>query len=194
VFDDVDLTIQALLKSELPSDIASQVSISFATPDDSYPPSDVNLPAINFFLFEIHENAELRTVEPLLERAADGSMQRTPSPYHIDCHYLVTAVAPAVPGGPDKDEHRILGATLRVLLRHRELPAAVLQGTLAGTTPPLRGNAARQGAHPSGIDLWQAIKGKPRAAIHYTITVPMDVATSADVIARPALALDVGGT
>ena len=76
MFDDINRTVEALLKSDLPSDISSQVSISFATPDDSFPPSGLALPAINLFLFEIHENTQLREFEPSLTRRSDGSQVR----------------------------------------------------------------------------------------------------------------------
>jgi uncharacterized protein DUF4255 len=194
MFDDLDRTIEALLKAELPADVASQVSIGFATPDDSFPPQGFSLPAINLFLFEIRENAALRDTEPTRERRADGTAVLVPPPVHIDCHYLVTAVATKQSGSESElDEHRILGAALKVLLRHRVLPSGVLQGSLAGKTPPVRASAARQDAHPSGIDLWQALKGKPRASLHYTLTVPVDV-RDAEELARPVAALAVGGT
>jgi len=74
MLDDINRTVEALLRSDLPSDIASQISFSFATPDDTYPPTGLALPALNLFLFEIHENTQLREFEPLLERRPDGSM------------------------------------------------------------------------------------------------------------------------
>lgn len=191
MFDDLNRTIEALLKAELPLDVASQVSIGFATPDESFPPQGLSLPAINLFLFEIRENASLREIEPLRDRHADGTEVRVPPPVHIDCHYLVTAVA-ATQLGSEMDEHHILGAALVVLLRHRVLPAAVLQGSLAGKSPPVRAAAVRQDAHPSGVELWQALKGKPRACLHYTLTVPVDVGVPEDM-ARPAVQLTVGG-
>ena len=191
MFDDVDRTIAALLKAELPADVASQVSISFATPDDSFPPHGLSLPAINLFLFEIHENPQLREIEPRIDRRKDGISVRSPPPVHVDCHYLVTAMAQQQLNS-EQDEHRILGATMQALLRHRVLPAAVLQGVLAGKTPPVRSATALQAAHPSGIELWQAIKGKPRACLHYTLTIPVDIAVE-ETFAPPTLKLQVGG-
>jgi hypothetical protein len=190
MFDDLNRTIETLLKAELPAEVASQISIGFATPDESFPPQGLSLPAINLFLFEIRENSQLREFEPLRDRRADGSTVLVPPPVHVDCHYLVTAVT-ASQTGSEMDEHHILGAALRVLLRHRVLPDAVLQGSLAGRSPPVRALAARQDAHPSGIELWQALKGKPRASLHYTLTVPVDVGVP-EAAAGPALQLQVG--
>ena len=176
VFADVNRTIEALLKADLPADVAKQVSISFATPDETFPPTGLTLPAINLFLFEIHENAQLSKLrglrnleqeetEPVLERRPNGTV-------HVDCHYLVTAVAQQQLGS-ELDEHRILGAALKVLLRHRALPESVLRGELVGKT--VRAIAIQQGR--SGIELLQSLKGKPRACLHYTLTVPVDFRT-----------------
>ena len=190
MFDDLNRTIEALLKTTLPADVAGQISIGFATPDESFPPQGLSLPAINLFLFEIRENTALREMEPLRDRRADGTTVLAPPPVHVDCHYLVTAVA-ATQLGSEMDEHRILGAALQVLLRHRVLPAGVLQGSLAGRTPPVRASAVRQDAHPSGIELWQALKGKPRASLHYTLTVPVDIGVPEET-AKPTLQFKVG--
>jgi len=108
----------------------------------------------------------------------------------VDCHYLITAVAEATLGS-EQDELRLLGAVLRVLLRYRVLPAAVLRGVLAGTTPPVRAAAVRHGMHPSGVEFWQSLKGKPRATLHYTLTVPVDT-TLPETVGTPVTDLDVG--
>ena len=191
MFDDLNRTIEALLRAELADDVASQVSISFATPDDSFPPQGLSLPAINVFLFEIRENTSLREFEPTRERSADGTTALVRPPVHVDCHYLVTAVAtPQL--GSEMEEAHILGAALKALLRHRILPAAVLRGSLIGTSPPVRAATIRQGENPSRIDLWHALKGKPRASLHYALTVAVDVGAPEDM-AKPVLQLDVGG-
>lgn len=190
MFDDLNRSIEVLLRAELSPEVGT-VSVSFATPDESFPPSGLTLPAINLFLFEVRENPQLREVEATIERRADGSLVRVPPVIHVDCHYLVTAVAePSL--GSEQDELRILGAATRVLLRHRVLPAAALRGALAGTSPPVRAVAGRPGSHPSGVELWQAMKGKPRPCLHYTLTLPVAVA-AAEPIAAPVTALAVGG-
>ena len=190
LFADVHRSIDALIKAELPASMASQISISFATPDERFPPNGVTPPVINLFLFEIYENTELRTMEPLLERRADGSATRAAPPVHIDCHYLVTVFVQDQLGS-EMEEHLILATTLAILLKYRVLPASVLKGALAGKTPPVRALTARRG--PSGTELWQALNRKPRACFHYTLTVPLDVA-AAEAGAGPVTALTVGGT
>jgi uncharacterized protein DUF4255 len=68
MIDDLDRTLEELLRRELPPDLVTQVTISFVTPDDQFPPSSVSLPAIDLFLYDLRENRELRTNEWQLER------------------------------------------------------------------------------------------------------------------------------
>jgi hypothetical protein len=175
MFDDLDSTVAELLRRELPPEIIEQVSISFATPDNQFPPTWVTLPTINFFLFEIQENHELRSTEPRLERQVDGSVTRTQAPLRADCHYLVTAWAKAGAQRPEQDEHRLLGEALRVLHRHREIPAEALQGSLKPQPFPLRAKALQAGPSQSRTDLWQALGGRPRASFTYTVTLGIDM-------------------
>lgn len=169
--------------------MASQVSISFRTPDEKFPPNGTSPPVINLFLFEIYENTELRTVEPLIERRSDGAAVRVPPPVHIDCHYLVTVFTQEQLGS-EMEEHLILGTTLAILLKYRVIPASVLKGVLAGKTPPVRAVASRKGT--PGSELWQALSRRPRACFHYTLTVPLDVAP-VESPAVPVTVLTVGG-
>ena len=41
---DLDRTLEVLLTRELPTELANQVTISFTTPDDQFPPTSVTLP------------------------------------------------------------------------------------------------------------------------------------------------------
>jgi hypothetical protein len=174
MFDDLDSTLAALLRRELPSTLVEQVSISFVTPDGDFPPLGVTLPNINLFLYSIQENRELRSTEPLLERQADGTVIRTMPPLRADCHYLVTAWAKKGGQNPEQDEHRLLGETLRVLHRHRELPAAALQGSLKSQTQPVRAVVLQPMQQQTTGDFWQALGGRPRAAFSYTVTIGID--------------------
>ncbi len=174
MFDDLDRTVAELLRRELAPEITAQVSISFATPDSQFPPTWVTLPTINLFLYEIQENLELRSAEPMLERQTDGTVSRISPPLRADCHYLVTAWAKAGAQFPEQDEHRLLGEALRVLHRHRELPAEALQGGLKAQPFPLRAAVLQAGPAQARVDFWQALGGRPRAAFNYTVTLGVD--------------------
>src|SRR5262245_62828407 len=88
---DLDETIAALLRRDLPPTLAKQVQISFATPDDQFPPQSVTLPAIDMFLYDVRENLELRSNEFYVQRMSDGTSTKTRAPVRVDFSYLVTA-------------------------------------------------------------------------------------------------------
>ncbi len=178
MLDDLDRTLAALLMQELPpalvaADSASRITLSFAAPDSEFT-SQVQLPALSLFLYDIQENLELRRVVGSLERQRTGQgIQRPPSD-RVDCSYLITAWPAHIPN-PFEDEHRILGEVMRALMRHREIPREILQGELRGLDPPVRAFALRQSKLNSLGEFWQAMGGKPRVTLHYTVTITVPV-------------------
>ena len=173
MIEDLDRSIEQLLLLELPHPLVSQIQISFATPDDHFPPTTVKPPAIDLFLYDIRENSELRSAEWTIERGIDGTTMRAP-PVRVDCSYLITAWASQSSTSGPQDEHRMLGEVMRVLLRHSTLPAAVLQGELAGQAPPLPASTLQPGRLQSVAEFWQALGGKPKAALNYTVTIAVE--------------------
>jgi len=176
VINALDETIKALLRRDLPSALAEQVQISFATPDDQFPPQSVTLPAIDLFLYDVRENLELRSNEVYIERRGDGTATRTRAPIRVDFSYLVTAWPSASVPDPAEDEHRLLGEAMRVLLRYRTIPAEVLQGELTGQELPLPVSSLQPGRLQSLGEFWQALGGKPKAALNYQVTLSVEVA------------------
>jgi uncharacterized protein DUF4255 len=174
MLDDLDRTIEALLRHELPATLVSQIAITFAPPDDQFPPQAVTLPALDLFLFGIRENRDLRTPEPVVDRGADGVVVRRRSPVRVACTYLVTAWASESSTTPAFDEHHLLGEAMRALLRHSTIPEPVLQGSLAGQEPPLPTLTIEPEPPQAHVDLWHALKGTPRAAFTYTVTIGVD--------------------
>ncbi|MEA2563592.1 MAG: hypothetical protein QOH06_5096 [Acidobacteriota bacterium] len=174
MFDDLDRSIENLLKSELPADLVSQVTISFATPDNSFPPSTVSLPAIDLFLYDIRENRDMRDGEWRVERQSDGSAVRRAPLVRVDCSYLITAWPSDSSPAPAKDEHRLLGEVMKALLRHTSLPSAVLEGSLQGQQPPLPSSTLQPGRLQSLAEFWQALGGKPKATLSYTVTLGVE--------------------
>jgi hypothetical protein len=172
VIEDLDQTLEELLHTELPQGLVDQVTISFATPDDQFPPSSVPLPAIDLFLYDVRENRELRSTDWLVERA-DGNATTHPPPVRVDCSYLITAWSSESSTTRAQDEHRLLGEVLLVLLRHPTLPDALLQGSLAAADPPLPASTLQPGKLQSVAEFWQALGGKPKAALNYTVTIPI---------------------
>lgn len=172
VLHDLDQTLVALLKRDLPG--RDQISVSFAAPDNSFA---VARPAIDLFLYDIRENLELRGNDDILERSDDFSSVRIRPPVRVDASYLITAWpgAGGAQGDAAEDEHRLLGAVMRTLLRYPRLPRDLLKGSLASQDLPLPVSSLQPGRLQSLGEFWQALGGKPKAALNYTVTLAVDV-------------------
>jgi hypothetical protein len=181
VIDDLDRTIEELLSRGLPQSMVDQVTISFATPNDQFPPTTVSLPAVDLFLYDIRENRELRTGEWVIERRNNGQVAQQRPPVRIDCSYLITAWPSEGSNTPALDEHRLLGEVMKVLLRYPLIPEAVLQGMLRDQ-PYMPPAATLQPGHLQNLgEFWQALGGKPKAALNYTVTVSLQVAAAEEI-------------
>jgi hypothetical protein len=175
MINDLDETLSVLLKRELPKGLAEQVQVSFSAPDDQFPPPSVTLPAIDLFLYDIRENLDLRSNETYYERNLDGTATKTIAPVRIDISYLITAWPSQSVADPSEDEHRLLGEVIRALLRYRTLPNDTLQGELVSQDLPLPVTTLQPGRLQSLGEFWQALGGKPKAALNYTVTLAVDV-------------------
>ena len=173
--------LKALLKRDLPTALADQVQISFATPDDQFPPQSVTLPAIDFFLYDVRENLDLRSNEVYIERRGNGTATQTRAPVRVDFSYLITAWPSESVPDPAEDEHRLLGEVMRVLLRYRTIPGDVLQGELTAQDLPLPVSSLQPGRLQSLGEFWQALGGKPKAALNYQITLSIEIAKPEEV-------------
>ena len=175
MLDDLDKTLEALLQEHLPPELVQQLTISFATPDGQFPPPAVTLPAIDLFLYDVRGNRELRFNEWTNERTDQGTGRRRWPPARVDCSYLITAWPSENSPDPARDEHRLLGEVMQVLLRYRRFPDAALRGNLIGQTPPLRVIPLQPSYLQSLGEFWQALGGKPKATLNYTVTVSIDL-------------------
>lgn len=198
MINDLDKTLEELLLRELPSELVSpdattRVTISFATPDDQFPPASVTLPAIDLFLYDVRENRDLRTSEWIVERQSDGTTTKKRPPIRVECSYLVTAWASDASTDPAMDEHLLLGEVMMVLLKHSTIPQQVLQGHLKDQRPPLPAVTLQPGRLQSLGEFWQALGGKPKAALNYTVTIGAEVhkAVEAEVVTEKMLKFKV---
>lgn len=174
MIDDLDKTLEELLRRELPSALVQQVSITFATPSPQFPPSSVSLPAIDLFLYDARENRNLRSPEWITQRLVDGTLTKKRPPVRVDCSYLITFWSSESSTTAVLDEHRLLGEVMKVLLRHPTIPTAVLQGGLKSQEPPLPTSTLHPGLLESIAEFWQALGGKPKAALNYTVTIGVE--------------------
>jgi hypothetical protein len=162
VIDDLDRTLKKLLEQEVDVLAEENQNVHFEVPDDKFQPA---LPAVDLFLYDIRENRELRTNE-WLTRRDEGMVTQQRAPARIECAYLITAWA-----GDTYSEHLLLGKIMRALLRNPTIPAGLLHGSLAGQEPPLPTTTLQQSRLQSLGEFWQALGGKLKAALTYTVTI-----------------------
>jgi len=179
---DLDSTLKVLLQSELAQALPApdtSVTITFSVPNAHYPPTGVKTPALNLFLYAIQENARLRKAGEQNERQKDGSVLVHRAPAWVDCQYMVTAHPRETSKTPEADEHLLLGEALRVLLRHRRLPAERLQGRLQQLPFLPRTSAVRPELLMHGLELWHSLGGRTRPSFHYTVSLPFELVAPA---------------
>ena len=186
---DLDSTLKRLLVRDLPPSLAEQIDISFDTPDDQFPPTSVTLPAIDLFLYDVRENLELRGNEWSVQRQSSGTARRRRPPVRVECSYLITAWPSESAPSPAQDEHRLLGAVMMVLLRYPKLPDDVLQGALRDQSLPPPTTALQPGRLQSLGEFWQALGGKPKSALNYSVTLAVQPFEAIEV----PLALETAG-
>jgi hypothetical protein len=177
MLDDLDRTLEELLRRELSPDFVSPdaltpVTISFATPDQDFI-RNVNLPTIDLFLYDVRENLELRNSNWNVTRQSQGTAIKQRPPVRVDCSYLITVWAKEP--GDSQTEHRILGEVMRVLLRYPKIPSAVVQGSLRDQEPLPRALALRPTQLQSMGEFWQAMGGRPKPAMNFTVTIAIPV-------------------
>lgn len=178
---DLNNSLKVILQHELPTPLNEQVAISFDPPDDQFPPPSVTPPAIDLFLYDIRENRDLRSNEWSLQRESDGTGRRSMPLVRVDCSYLITAWPSQSTPNRAADEHRLLSEVMMVLLRFPTLPEWLLQGGLAAQELPLPTAVLQPGHLQSLGEFWQALGGKPKAALNYTVTIAVQPFASVDV-------------
>ena len=163
---DLHDSIQRLLHEKgriLPQD----VDVRFETPTREWMGSLVR-PTVDFFLYEVRENTDLRGANPQANRSAGSTSYRVP-PRRFDCMFLVSAITTLV-----EDEHRLLWRTLATLLKHVEMPPEVLTPALRDANPALATKVAGPDTAASLMEIWSRLDVPPRAALHYVVTLPLD--------------------
>lgn len=121
----------------------------------------MTLPAISLFLYAL-SGMSCAAAGPIGSCGATKQAYRRPNPVRVNYRSFGHRVGPSRVPSPEQDEHRLLGAAMLALLRHRELPASALRGALAGSDKPVR-TSVLHGEHVRSVaDFWKVFGGKPR--------------------------------
>jgi hypothetical protein len=158
------------------------VDVSFEVPVEQWVGSLIR-PTVDFFLFDLAENTDRRETSPQVS-INNGRAERRMPPRRIDLWYVVSVLTTEV-----ADEHELLWRVLATLLKHEQIPAEVLPETLRFQDVQLRGRLAGSTESRNLLDVWSALGTRPRPALCYVLTAPLDLALSIDaplVLSRTA--------
>jgi hypothetical protein len=148
--------------------------LSFAIPDKAFKPLSAQRNTLNCYLYDIRENRELRDAGKYLERQPGGQYVLEAPPCRVSAAYCITAWSPAQVPDPQLDEHNLLAAVLRALLRHPEFPQPALMGVLIGQKLPLPTQVAQPDPARNSGDFWNAIGGQLRPSLEYRVSIALD--------------------
>jgi hypothetical protein len=169
---DLSLTLKQILGDPNLPEPLHLAQIAFDRPTDPYSPGQRT---VNVFLYDIRENVELRSNEPIIERHNGQATIRLP-PLRVACSYLVTAWPAGVTGEElVLQEHELLSQVLQVLARYPTIPDQFLQGSLKGQEPPLPMVALHPDALKNLSEFWTSLGSKLRPSLTVTVTISMPV-------------------
>ena len=187
MIDDLTKTLKRILssdkvKQEFP--LLGAAEIEFVRPTNDYKPKSPR--TVCLFLYDIRENRELRSNEPL-RVAGNGQLQIGRPPVRVDCSYLVTAwltesmiaddnkVDDETARDPILQEHLLLSEVLQVLARYPTIPVELLQGKLVQQplAPPMI--TAQAEGLKNISEFWSAIGSNLRPSLNVKATLSMQL-------------------
>lgn len=168
---------------------ADSVTVSFDQPTGDWA-AGLTRPTVDFYLYDIRENTELRSQDWIVERDAAGQVTKRLAPLRYDLSYLVTVWTQ----NQVEDEHAILWRVLGALAGQTTLGAEIVESALKDQPYPILTRTAQPSRAIENLpDLWGVMENQLRPSINYTVTLAMDRAvafTSPWVISRRVDILD----
>jgi len=166
---DLDETIRQLLIAELPVK-NGEIEISFDQPKREWS-ARLSRPTLNFFLYDLRENATLRQHgwERLSPPNGGNLAHLKRTPFRVDCFYMLTTWA----AEPD-DEHRLLSRALMALFRFPVLPEDRLIGTLQNPPFEIQARLASHDKLTNPAEVWSSLDNELRPSVSYIITLALD--------------------
>jgi hypothetical protein len=180
MIDDVDRTLKRLIHDKI-SRPRTPFVVKFDQPTEDWDP-EAGVLNLNFYLYDVRENLELRDNRSRFELQTDGTALRRHPPARINLFYCVTAWSALKQSqeGQILEEHHLLADVLATLLRYQTLPRDVLEGTLVGQQPPLPTLVAQMGEglpHPPA-EFWSSLNSRMRPALNLIVTLALEPASS----------------
>lgn len=164
--EDTIAKVNTALQTVLDKYFKGSIDIRFDLPEmDSIQPA----PTVSVFLYDVHEDLELRQSRNFQMSPEKDALQA--SWVNLNCNYLITYWETQSPGkdskGPDSAPNnqsiQTITTTLRALLNNRSLDG--IPGAYSRVIPP------QENLNSLGT-FWQALGHRPRLSLLYAITVP----------------------
>jgi hypothetical protein len=168
MIEEVDQALRELLRREALNGADVEVALDAPTKEWA---ARRNAPTLDVYLYDIREDLRRRERGLVNEYDAGGHVAaRHLPPRHFKLSYLVTAWTQR-----PEDEHRLLAAVLRCLLRHDKLPDNLLAGSLAEIGLPVALTVALPPPEDrSFADVWSALGGELKPSLDVQVTAPVD--------------------
>lgn len=147
---------------------ASDVELRFDPPTREWTRT-LTRPTIDFFLFDLQENTDLRHNNFTTTTGNNRAAKRL-APRRMDLRYMVSVFTTVI-----EDEHTLLWRTLVTLMKYSPLPPEVLPEPLRTLEPPLVTRVSQPGEHSPFMELWRGLEVPPRPALLYVVTTPLDL-------------------
>lgn len=169
---DVNNAMNKMLRAYVNEDVA----IRFDLPDVDATQSDA---AISVFLYDIHEDLQLRTAESRGFKAGLGQLSSGWA--NVKCNYLITyweSTGPATDAGnpdsqPDNQAIKVMSQVLAALINNRQL--AAIPGAYTQVMPP------KENLNSLG-NFWQSLGNRPRLSLNYCVTVPISLSDKGEEV------------
>jgi len=172
---DLDETIKKLLTTEIPIK-NGEIDVKFDQPKREWS-ARLNKPTVNFYLYDVRENATLRrhqweNVKPTNGNGAtirDVQAIRKRTPFRVDCFYMITTWA-----AEPEDEHRLLTRCLLALFRHPVIPDKFLMGAMQKPPYDIQARVANHDKLTNPAEVWSALDNEMRPSVSYVVTLALD--------------------
>jgi hypothetical protein len=177
MFSDLDDTLRNILTDPAAPDELETADVSFEIPDNNFTP---NQRTVNLFLYEVHENRELRDPAPITELVGNSFVRRRP-PLRVDCSYMVTAWSNQTRAVRVAEEHRLLSQALLWLSRFPIIPGRYLpaewkdQANPKFQPFPLPMWVGQMNGVKEPGEFWTALEQPPRPSFNLLVTIAMEL-------------------
>ncbi|MCA6219045.1 DUF4255 domain-containing protein [Photorhabdus antumapuensis] len=145
----------------------NKIDIRFDLPEINAIQSE---PTVSIFLYDIHEDLQLRSAEPRRYNPVTSTL--LPGWININCNYLITYWEANNPSSdssnpnsqPNNQATQVMTRVLNALINNRQLTG--IPGAYTRIIPQ------QENLNSLG-NFWQALGNRPRLSLMYSITVPM---------------------